>query len=131
MHRAPIKEWTAHGIPCRITPGFKSLNGYVQLPEELRTLNPIPRDIHVPRHGLNYGPDEAGWIGFDTLHAWDHWAIDAVATYLTEGEVAVMRWEEENFRSHEDRIEWTLERLIAETEDLALRAASYSITPRL
>jgi hypothetical protein len=131
MPREPIKEWTAHGIACRIAPGFKCLNGYVQLPKELRTMDRIPRDIYVPRHGLNHGPDDDGWIGFDTLHAWDHWPIDEIAPYISEDEVTVMRWEAQIFKGEDDRIEWTLEMLVETTEALALRVASYAITSRI
>ncbi|MFC4506650.1 MULTISPECIES: hypothetical protein [Streptomyces] len=91
----------------------------------------IPRDIYVPRHGLNHGPDDDGWIGFDTLHAWDHWPIDEIASHISEDEVMVLRFEHEHFRSEADRIEWPLDRLMEETEALALRVASYSITSRL
>jgi hypothetical protein len=117
MPRESVKEWIAHGVACKIAPGFKSLCGYVQLPEELRSLDPIPRDIHVPHHGLNYGPDEVGWLGFDTLHAWDHWAIEEIAPYVSEDEVQVMRWEETFLRGYDERIEWTLELLVEAVED--------------
>ncbi|MCZ0981795.1 hypothetical protein O1L60_30755 [Streptomyces diastatochromogenes] len=103
----------------------------MQLPEELRTMTCIPQDVYVSRHGLNYGPDDDGWIGFDTLHAWDHWPIDEIAPYIFQGEVTVLRLEEQIFTGADDRIEWTLENLVQVTEALALRVASYAITSRL
>ncbi|MFC4507056.1 MULTISPECIES: hypothetical protein [Streptomyces] len=131
MPREPIKEWITHGIACKIAPGFKSLSGYVQLPEELWKVDRIPRDIYVPNHGLNYGPDGDGWIGFDTLHAWDRWSIERIAPYISEDEVQVMRLEETILRGEKDRIEWTLELMVEAVEALALRVASYAITSRL
>lgn len=53
---------------------FGGCNGYVQLPTGYPTAWDSYDDIHVEVHyGLTYGPDEDGWVGFDTLHSGDAW----------------------------------------------------------
>lgn len=70
-----IHEWVAHGLDCAIaaSPGY-GLTGYVRLPdghqltrEQIDTL-----DVHG---GVTYGPDNLGWIGFDTQHLGDAWLV--------------------------------------------------------
>jgi hypothetical protein len=71
-------------------PGFICLshmhgvNGYVRLPQFL--IEPAGKLVIVDDSyscmaietvpmpgGLTYGPDKAGWVGFDTGHGWDTW----------------------------------------------------------
>lgn len=58
-------------------PMYGAVNGYARLPEghpwrdkELQMDDYDLVDVHG---GITYGPDADGWIGFDTLHAFDVW----------------------------------------------------------
>lgn len=75
--REARRRWSAHGLECAtVDSGIGFVNGYVQLPADHvarhATYDQINRTIEV--HGqLTYGPDEDGWVGFDTGHSGDHW----------------------------------------------------------
>lgn len=85
-------------------------------------------NIDVEVHGsLTYGPDEFGWIGFDTAHGQDYWELDEVLKVLKEDQRAEY---EANWRYWETTTapmrkvmpwtrSWTVTELIAETEHLA------------
>lgn len=63
--------WRAHGLWCATVPSpLIGVNGYVQLPELLAG---VDTDALPAPGGITYGPDPAGWIGFDTGHGWDVW----------------------------------------------------------
>lgn len=67
-----VKEWTHHGIDCKIVKiDLGHYCGYVKAPnpDELDMAHGYPDlDAHG---GITYGPDNDGWVGFDTAHAWD------------------------------------------------------------
>lgn len=77
-----IADWTHRGIRCAIyNIRERHYCGYVQMPEELvgeiRTVSTydeivgvIEADLNV-NGGITYGPDDDGWVGFDTAHSWD------------------------------------------------------------
>jgi hypothetical protein len=84
-------------------------------------------DVH---EGLTYGPDEDGWIGFDTGHAFDYWSdeeiekvpIDApnMAQHRQMREVMKKTgfpFGERNIAL--PNIHWTVEKVAAEVEKLA------------
>lgn len=72
--------------------GVRALNGYVRLPEghpwrDCRTTAEAHErlvDLASDRSRLlvggaaevTYGPDDGGWVGFDTLRTFDHWEGD-------------------------------------------------------
>ena len=63
-------EWITVQAPI-----YGALNGYARLPDCDHPWNDIYRaqeEISV-HGGVTYGPDENGWVGFDTLHAGDYW----------------------------------------------------------
>lgn len=80
---SPVAEGVEDGINwvTKSAPVYGAVNGYVQLPEghpwreaaDIQHGNP---DIDV-HGGITYGVDENGWIGFDTLHAFDRWPGEA------------------------------------------------------
>ena len=76
-----VKEWTAYGLLCRMRSGFGTINGYVQIPHALFNEKSAKRVLRV-HFGITYGPDEDGWMGFDTVHAGDYWAPDDLVEYL-------------------------------------------------
>src|SRR5664279_3769847 len=77
-------RWEAHGIDCALACGGMGVCGYTWLPAgtglrrsaDVLGYEGIPVDVHG---GLTYGPDDAGWIGFDTGHAWDLWTIEELS----------------------------------------------------
>lgn len=68
---APLREWVSSGFNCALmkAPLYAAINGYVQVPsisyEQAQQV-----EVHG---GVTYGPNEDGWIGFDTLHSGDYW----------------------------------------------------------
>jgi hypothetical protein len=102
-----VEEWESHGRRCRISeaPFSGCFNGYVQAPETLWKVSydDIPVEVHG---GLTYGPDDEGFVGFDTLHAGDFWP---------DGDPRIMHPE----RDDPYRRTWTMEALRKEVESLA------------
>lgn len=172
--KPPIRLWVAHGLHCAVYWGYCSFNGYIQLPpghvdrefaeaynevkrEDFET-NPDPHRIidrfipsgydvvDVPAHGgLTYGPDDQGWVGFDTGHAWDDWPDEEIEKWLRPVD------EEQWFAFREMQLvvgpdswppgrltrryspdlsaqPWSMELLIAETEAVAERLAAMART---
>jgi len=158
-----IETWTHAGIDCAI--GHTSLqgrcfNGYARLPDNhplrrivdahatLRPDDPAWRvlenvieesDWGLSVHGgLNYGPDDEGWIGFDTAHAGDLWRAEDFLPHMTDKQRAVFEYMRDNlvgpypvlrdwydehhpvesFWVERPRL-WTLERLRKEVNSLA------------
>lgn len=90
-------------------PIFGAVNGYVKLPagHPWRDMDLQMGEVDVPVHGgITYGPDESGWIGFDTLHSGDYWPD--MPDVLGVGR---------------DKT-WTLELVAAEAQQLARHAAA-------
>jgi hypothetical protein len=121
----------------RLRAGLSSLNGYVRLPEGSpdRIFGDAARDADqagydllsdVDVHGgLTYGPDPHGWVGFDTCHAFDWWAIDDLMGIIGEEGMMVARM----MQRHEGLGggpggRWTMERLVWETDRLAAQLAA-------
>lgn len=96
----------------------------------------ILHELRAPG-GLTYGPDEDGWIGFDTGHAWDDWSQDEYQRVLRpdnedvwqklleyQAKLGADSWPPSrimrrgNMRLPGD-MDWTLEKLEAEVELLA------------
>jgi hypothetical protein len=126
-----IEEWASEGVPCVIRPGFSSLNGYVRLPERLRDWWKDAEeaaqvlDAHM---SVNYGPDEDGWIGFDTAHYCDYWAADDLIGHLEpEGLMCAATFARINPRVPGAR-RWTRLLLRAEVEALAAQVAALAKT---
>jgi hypothetical protein len=117
-----IEEWEAYGLRCRARPGFGSINGYVQIPAELFSPETAEQVLTV-HYSVTYGPDDDGWVGFDTAHAGDYWAPDDLIKYVSEGEMQfVNEMREMSSRMSWGR-RWTMERLKQETEQLAQQVA--------
>lgn len=147
----PLRVWHAYGLPCGLAAGFTGVNGYVWLPEghPWRALDlqsgddddahgvPLP-EVHG---GVTFGPHVTGWIGFDTGHAFDVWTRqeqDALWEVVPER----VRESWAYMRSVEDReglrmpgspgasgrpewdTYWTVDLVVAETEELAAQAAA-------
>ena len=73
-HRQYLEaRWEHEGIECAILhhPRFPHCNGYARLPDALAGCD--VEELFEIHGGINYGPDEEGWIGFDTAHADDVW----------------------------------------------------------
>lgn len=67
-----VEEWEENGVPCRVMKHpMGHYMGYVKVdaPDDLPMEYGYP-DVEAPG-GITYGPDEDGWIGFDTAHAFD------------------------------------------------------------
>ena len=139
--RTALEIWTTKGIPCATRlGGMAGMNGYGQLPAGSPHRAGDHDDIHLLVHGgLTYGPDESGWIGFDTGHAFDVWRreeILKVKRFMADRPEAwkgwLKRWDclserltapFDNARYKNDNIIWTYERLKIETTDLAVQVA--------
>jgi hypothetical protein len=133
LARAVHTWWTAHHLRAAVAAGYSGHGcGYVQLPESHPDLGADAVDIDVDVHGgLTYGPDEHGWVGFDTGHAGDVWPDDEVNALI---ELTPEPYRAEVFSSTMHmrallarvgpvpdawRQDWTVERLVAEVERLA------------
>lgn len=110
-----IESGVESGISWRVVaaPFYGAANGYVQLPEEHpwrdQELQMGAVDVEV-HGGVTYGPTQDGWIGFDTLHAWDVWPGSP------QGE----------FGDGEHDIHWTVEMVVAEAKRLAAQVKAVS-----
>jgi len=121
-----IREWTAHGMRCAVVVNpFGGCNGYVKLPTGYPRAWQSYDDINVDAHGgLTYGPDEDGWVGFDTLHMGDWWdgkvrmpAARAADPKLTESGLDILA----NERGKDASRRWTEDAVAEECERLAGR----------
>lgn len=67
-----VDEWEENGNKCKLKKHpLGHYMGYVQVanPDTLAMEWGYPKvSVHG---GITYGPDDEGWIGFDTAHAWD------------------------------------------------------------
>lgn len=121
-----IEEWDSEGVPCVIRPGYCSLNGYVRLPERLRGWwadSEEAAQVLDAHMSVNYGPDEDGWIGFDTAHYCDYWAADDLIGHIDdEGMHAAGSFARINHQVPGAR-RWTRELLRHEVEALAAQVA--------
>lgn len=118
-----VEEWEAYGLKCRIAPGLLGFCGYVQLPARLIFGDSNPQDVLEAHWGVNYGPDEDGWIGFDTMHAGDYWAPDDLLGYIDEEMIPLaMRFIEINRHGPGGR-RWTIAALKEATERVAQQVA--------
>jgi hypothetical protein len=126
-----IEEWDSEGVPCVIRPGFSSLNGYVRLPEALRDWWKDDDEASVVLDAymsLNYGPDEDGWVGFDTAHFCDYWAADDLIGLVDdEGMMCAASFARTNQHFPGAR-RWTRTRLREEVETLAAQVAALAKT---
>lgn len=135
IERNAIERWNHGGIECAICPSPQGgLNGYVQIPAEARRPNPPPSPEHgwlsadvltatIHCHGgITYGPDEDGWLGFDTGHAGDLWPEHIVEEFkdpyiFPPGMPDLYSIQREHRQPW--TMDWTLPRLRRETEALA------------
>jgi hypothetical protein len=123
-----IRTWVHEGIECAMARSpMNGVNGYVRIPKGVE----LPRDeeyglIDLDVHGgVQYGPDQDGWIGFDTGHAFDVWLDPEVPEdhlHRTLREIGVddPRTNMEVMGDGFTQI-WTLERLEAEVNHLAIQ----------
>lgn len=121
-----LEDWTHEGIRCALYRIREShYCGYVQMPEglvgEIRTRSNydeldgfIEPDIEA-HGGVTYGPDDDGWIGFDTAHAWDYNYDEDGNRLETIGSLPR--------EPGEDDFEWDPEAVTEETEALAEQVA--------
>ncbi len=126
-----LEDWSSEGVRCVIRPGFCALNGYVRLPEKLRDWwadYDEANEVLSAHFGLTYGPDEDGWIGFDTGHYCDYWAMDDLIGHIdNEGMHAAASFARINAQTPGAR-RWTREMLRAQCELLASQVASLAAT---
>lgn len=108
QHKEALEQGVENGIEWRVieAPIYGAANGYVILPEghpwrdkDLQMEDSETVDVHG---GVTYGPTADGWIGFDTLHAFDIWPNSP-------------RFGRDD--AHD--IQWTVEMVVAETKRLA------------
>lgn len=74
MLEKTVYSGTVGDIEWRVAehPDFIAWAGYVRLPEDHPWRGMMMEDIPARVHGgVTYGPDDEGWIGFDTLHSDD------------------------------------------------------------
>jgi hypothetical protein len=117
MEDGALEVWEHRGIRCvmRVSP-LIGLNGYARIPPEVM---PKDTDDVVTAHwGISYGPDEDGWVGFDTGHSGDWWAPDDVAGWMDDFHMQIAqrmwnrakqlpwgrRWTREKVREHTEQI---------------------------
>lgn len=118
----------------REDPELRSIWGDREVNDGYDALDDI--EIHG---GLTYGPDDEGWVGFDTGHAWDDWSDEILEAYIRprseqawqhflhlQAVVGKDMWPSGRLsRTHglHDawNIDWTMERLETEVESLAVQ----------
>lgn len=122
-----IEDWQYKGVRCIIRPGLGTLNGYARLPTSMRawwTNENEAGDVLAAHCGITYGPDDDGFVGFDTGHAFDYWAADDLIGIVDdEGLKLANTFAEMNSKSPYAR-RWTRARLREETETLAEQIAA-------
>jgi hypothetical protein len=101
----PLLTWISSGFRCALVraPLYGAINGYVRVPG-IEHEHAEQVEVHG---GVTYGPDDDGWIGFDTLHAGDIWPdVPASLRHIDRG------WGRT----------WTEEQVAAEAERMAASA---------
>jgi hypothetical protein len=81
---------------------------------------------HIPivvHGGLTSGPDEDGWVGFDTAHGLDYWTDEDLAPYLRRDDRIVAHTIGERLRRDGLGTCWTIDRLRAELNRAAQQLA--------
>lgn len=126
----PDKVWyfKAYGLNCALAAAM-GINGYVHLPlfHPWRDLDLQLRDIGtVDVHGgITYGPDDEGWIGFDTCHAFDVWSKEEYERFGAEWNDGHTRMFE-GYKNTDERLRyrrWTVNQVKIETTELARQVA--------
>jgi hypothetical protein len=118
-----IERWTAHGLECAILAGRHCLNGYVRLPAGHPALEGAEE-----RGSVTYGPDDHGWVGMDTGHVFDWWAVDDLIGRIPEEGLEMGRTQQQFAHEYGASLpyqRWSHERLHAEVERLAGTLATY------
>jgi hypothetical protein len=73
-----------------------AVNGYAQMPDGhqwlTKSLQGEDYDLLTAPGGITYGPDSAGWVGFDTLHSGDLWPGGGGPDYCPPGECDCTIW---------------------------------------
>lgn len=120
-----VEEWTAYGVRCCIVPGgVPAFNGYVQIPPELPLGRETVEDVMDSHGGVNYGPDDDGWIGFDTAHLRDYWAPDDLISHFDDAlAMQFAAFQREMAERNGGGRRWTMAKLRTETEKLAQQVA--------
>lgn len=132
----PLRVWQHEGVYCALGAGYAAVNGYVLLPDghPWRELDLCGEDwergpeVHG---GITFGPDDTGWIGFDTAHAWDYWTEEELCRAGLDGAdlARAVQFQDQLYHyappDDPDNRHWTAKQLIAEVEHLArqVRAA--------
>jgi len=122
-----LEDWTTEGVRCVIRPGYASLNGYVRLPEKLRDWwanYGEANEVMSAHFGLTYGPDEDGWIGYDTAHYCDYWATDDLIGRIPDEALHLANTFSRINAQMPGARRWTLSMLRGETEVLAAQVAA-------
>ena len=130
-----LKQWKHKGVNCAIARSpFGSVNGYVQ---DSRFGTADYDDIELDVHGgLTFGPDEDGWIGFDTMHCGDVWPLEYLEEHYpyTAGRKVFsdMCSVERKFPS-KHQTHWTEEKVIEEVNRVAeqMRGLSPVVTGKV
>lgn len=117
-----VESWEAYGLRCCITFGLISFNGYVRIPDELFTPGAAERVLRASG-GITWGPDDSGWVGFDTAHFSDYWTPDDLAPFLDPSAMRFANTMREMAERSPRSKRWTLQRLRDATEELAQQVA--------
>jgi hypothetical protein len=88
------------------------INGYAKLPDGHQWIGLHHSDTYFDKVDVHGGVTfaEQGWIGFDTMHSWDHWEGSTVG--FNEGtDLSFLKY-------------WTQEMVVEEAKRLARQVAS-------
>lgn len=118
----PVEAWQAYGLRCSITFGLLCFNGYVRIPGNLYSPEAADRVLQASG-GITYGPDDEGWVGFDTGHAGDYWAPDDLASYISPQVLELANTMRGIAERYPGGHRWTLDDLREAVEDLAQQVA--------
>lgn len=124
-----VSYFRAYGVFCAMVAAI-GVNGYVQLP----LFHPWrPLDLQVGdgsivevHGGITYGPDDEGWIGFDTCHAGDRWNKESYEAFGYGAEWCrgqELLFENQAFYGVFQENHWTVIRVRMETTELARQVA--------
>lgn len=128
----PLRMGVEDGIPWGVVDGpVGAINGYAWIPREGHPWSTVDdyqdeRLGEVEIHGgLTYCHN--GWIGFDTLHAWDVWDPAHLESHgvkpLSSRNYLRDRWSDHQAAVDPWNKLWTLDQVVAEAQSLARQIA--------
>lgn len=127
LEQEKVLFFRAYGLNCALAAAM-GINGYVQLPMfhpwkelDLQLGEAVQVNVHG---GVTYGPDQEGWIGFDTCHGGDVWTKEEFERFGVEWVPEQSRMFPEDLKPIGWERYWTVNQVQIETVELARQVAA-------